>query len=69
MCLASVAYCSGGSLELVKSHSDIEIFRKATGASSVMLARAAMWNASVFSEGGLLPVERVMEDYLKYVSV
>lgn len=62
------AFPSGGSLELVKSHGDIEIFRKATGASSVMLARAAMWNPSVFSEAGLLPVERVMEDYLKYVS-
>lgn len=57
---------NGGSLELVKSHSDIQLFKKATGTSSVMLARAAMWNASVFSEGGLLPVERVMEDYLKY---
>lgn len=53
----------------MKSQGDIEVFRKATGASSVMLARAAMWNASVFSEGGPLPVERVMEDYLKYVSV
>ncbi|XP_075884877.1 tRNA-dihydrouridine(20) synthase [NAD(P)+]-like isoform X2 [Nelusetta ayraudi] len=57
---------NGGSLDLVKSQGDIEVFRKATGASSVMLARAAMWNASVFSEGGPLPVERVMEDYLKY---
>ncbi|XP_042372481.1 tRNA-dihydrouridine(20) synthase [NAD(P)+]-like, partial [Plectropomus leopardus] len=56
----------GGSLDLVKTHSDIEAFRKATGASSVMLARAAMWNASVFSSQGPLPVERVMEEYLKY---
>ncbi|KAG7232579.1 hypothetical protein INR49_001897 [Caranx melampygus] len=31
-----------------------------------MLARAAMWNASVFSRQGPLPVERVMEEYLKY---
>lgn len=53
----------------MKGHADIEVFRKATGASSVMLARAAMWNASVFSEGGPLPLERVMEDYLRYVSV
>ncbi|XP_039989482.1 tRNA-dihydrouridine(20) synthase [NAD(P)+]-like [Xiphias gladius] len=57
---------NGGSLDLVKSNADIEEFRKATGASSVMLARAAMWNASVFSSQGPLPVERVMEEYLKY---
>uniref|UniRef100_A0A671U3C6 Dihydrouridine synthase 2 n=1 Tax=Sparus aurata TaxID=8175 RepID=A0A671U3C6_SPAAU len=57
---------NGGSLDLVKTNADIEEFRKATGASSVMLARAAMWNASVFSNQGPLPVERVMEEYLKY---
>lgn len=60
--------CSGGSLDLVKTNGDIEEFRKAAGASSVMLARAAMWNASVFSNQGPLPVETVMEEYLKYVS-
>ncbi|RVE71484.1 hypothetical protein OJAV_G00052190 [Oryzias javanicus] len=57
---------NGGSLDLVKTYEDIEEFRRATGAASVMLARAAMWNASVFSTQGLLPVERVMEEYLKY---
>ncbi|XP_036964393.1 tRNA-dihydrouridine(20) synthase [NAD(P)+]-like [Acanthopagrus latus] len=57
---------NGGSLDLVKTNADIEEFRKATGASSVMLARAAMWNASVFSSQGPLPVERVMEEYIKY---
>lgn len=57
---------NGGSLDLVKTNSDIEEFRKATGTSSVMLARAAMWNASVFTSQGPLPVEKVMEEYLKY---
>ncbi|KAK2880607.1 tRNA-dihydrouridine(20) synthase [NAD(P)+]-like isoform X1 [Channa argus] len=57
---------NGASLDMVKTNSDIEEFRKATGTSSVMLARAAMWNASVFSSQGPLPVERVMEEYLKY---
>ncbi|XP_034391736.1 tRNA-dihydrouridine(20) synthase [NAD(P)+]-like isoform X1 [Cyclopterus lumpus] len=57
---------NGGSLDLVKTNSDIEAFRRASGASSVMLARAAMWNASVFMEGGPLPLEAVMEDYLKH---
>ncbi|XP_027891097.1 tRNA-dihydrouridine(20) synthase [NAD(P)+]-like isoform X1 [Xiphophorus couchianus] len=62
--LLSVA--CGGSLDLVKTNSDIEKFRKATGASSVMLARAAMWNPSVFCNQGPLPVEKVMEEYIKY---
>lgn len=53
----------------MKTHVDIEAFRKATGTSSVMLARAAMWNASVFSDKGPFPLEKVMEEYLKYVSV
>uniref|UniRef100_A0A8C4GU60 Dihydrouridine synthase 2 n=1 Tax=Dicentrarchus labrax TaxID=13489 RepID=A0A8C4GU60_DICLA len=57
---------NGGSLDLVKTNADIEVFRKAAGASSVMLARAAMWNVSVFSSRGPLPVESVMEEYLKY---
>ncbi|XP_056272689.1 tRNA-dihydrouridine(20) synthase [NAD(P)+]-like [Pseudoliparis swirei] len=57
---------NGGSLDLVKTNSDIAAFRAASGASSVMLARAAMWNASVFREGGPLPLEAVMEDYLRH---
>ncbi|XP_060933312.1 tRNA-dihydrouridine(20) synthase [NAD(P)+]-like [Limanda limanda] len=57
---------NGGSLDLVKTNADIEEFRRATGASSVMLARAAMWNPSVFASQGPLPVEGVMEQYLKY---
>lgn len=57
---------NGGSLDLVKTHADIEEFRNATGSSSVMLARAAMWNPSVFRSQGLLPVEQVMEEYIKY---
>ncbi|XP_068459954.1 tRNA-dihydrouridine(20) synthase [NAD(P)+]-like [Clinocottus analis] len=57
---------NGGSLDLVKSNGDIEAFRRASGASSVMLARAAMWNASVFRKRGPLPLEAVMEEYLKH---
>lgn len=53
----------------MKTNTDIEDFRAATGTSSVMLARAAMWNVSVFSKQGLFPVEKVMEEYLKYVSI
>ncbi|XP_064191914.1 tRNA-dihydrouridine(20) synthase [NAD(P)+]-like [Anguilla rostrata] len=57
---------NGGSLDLVKSHGDIRSFREAAGASSVMLARAAMWNPSVFRSQGALSLERVMEDYIRY---
>ncbi|KAF3855334.1 hypothetical protein F7725_023389 [Dissostichus mawsoni] len=53
-------------MDLVKTNADIEEFRKKTGSSSVMLARAAMWNVSVFSPSGPFPLEKVMEDYLKY---
>lgn len=66
--VAAALSCSGGSLDLVKTNADIQEFMQAAGTSSVMLARAAMWNASVFSSEGLLPVEKVMEEYLKYVS-
>ncbi|CAL8322835.1 tRNA-dihydrouridine(20) synthase [NAD(P)+]-like [Gadus morhua] len=57
---------NGGSLDMVKSFEDVAAFRSATGAAAVMLARAAMWNPSVFRRQGLLPVQTVMEDYLKY---
>lgn len=57
---------NGGSLDLVKTNADVAQFKRACGASSVMLARAAIWNASVFRSQGPLPLETVMEDYLKY---
>lgn len=60
--------CSGGSLDFVKTFDDIEKFRVATGASSVMLARAAMWNPSIFRQQGALSVETVMDKYIQYVS-
>ncbi|XP_057184836.1 tRNA-dihydrouridine(20) synthase [NAD(P)+]-like [Triplophysa rosa] len=57
---------NGGSLDSVKTFDDIEKFRVATGASSVMLARAAMWNPSIFRQQGALSVETVMDEYIKY---
>lgn len=33
-----------------------------------MIARAAMWNPSVFRQQGALPLDTVMEEYIKYVS-
>ncbi|XP_051546331.1 tRNA-dihydrouridine(20) synthase [NAD(P)+]-like [Myxocyprinus asiaticus] len=57
---------NGGSLELVKTFEDIENFRISTGASSVMIARAAMWNPSIFRQQGVLSTDKVMEEYIKY---
>jgi len=58
---------SGGSLD-VKQHAQIEAFKAQTGATSVMLARAAMWNPSVFRKEGLLPLEEVVKAYLLLVA-
>ncbi|XP_030060164.1 tRNA-dihydrouridine(20) synthase [NAD(P)+]-like [Microcaecilia unicolor] len=57
---------SGGSYDFIKEYPDIESFRKTTTASSVMVARAAMWNPSIFSKDGIVPLEEVMREYIKY---
>ncbi|XP_044126171.1 tRNA-dihydrouridine(20) synthase [NAD(P)+]-like isoform X2 [Bufo gargarizans] len=57
---------NGGSQELVREFQDMEAFRSVTGASSVMVARAAMWNPSIFRREGLLPLEDVMRDYITH---
>eukprot|EP00731_Ephydatia_muelleri_P026002 Em0018g102a len=55
---------NGGSGD-VKSYSDIAKLKQLTGCSSVMLARAAQWNMSVFRQEGPLPVSEVVKEYLK----
>ena len=55
---------NGGSLDIA-SHADIEPFRVLTGASSVMIARAAQWNLSVFRKGGALPQTEVAKEYMR----
>ncbi|XP_069495814.1 tRNA-dihydrouridine(20) synthase [NAD(P)+]-like isoform X2 [Ambystoma mexicanum] len=57
---------NGGSQDHIKQYADIQSFREATNASSVMLARAAMWNPSIFRKEGALPLEEVMQEYIKY---
>lgn len=56
---------NGGSKEIM-CYEDIEKFRQETGASSVMIARAAMWNCSIVRPEGVLPLDTVTEAYLKY---
>lgn len=55
---------NGGSKEILK-YSDILKFKKECGVSSVMLARAAQWNVSIFRKDGLLPIDDVIKAYLK----
>lgn len=55
---------NGGSRDM-ETYSDIMKFRESTGASSVMIARAAQWNVSIFNRSGPLDLESVMEEYLK----
>ncbi|XP_074737474.1 tRNA-dihydrouridine(20) synthase [NAD(P)+]-like isoform X2 [Strix uralensis] len=57
---------NGGSHDFIKEYMDIETFQKATAASSVMIARAAMWNPSIFRKEGFFPLKEVMRDYIKY---
>ncbi|KAM5262497.1 tRNA-dihydrouridine(20) synthase [NAD(P)+]-like isoform 1-T1 [Ctenodactylus gundi] len=57
---------NGGSHDHIQQHLDIENFRQATAASSVMVARAAMWNPSIFLKEGLRPLEEVMKKYIRY---
>uniref|UniRef100_A0A8C3S3G0 Dihydrouridine synthase 2 n=1 Tax=Chelydra serpentina TaxID=8475 RepID=A0A8C3S3G0_CHESE len=57
---------NGGSHDFIKEYTDIEDFQQATGASSVMIARAAMWNPSIFRREGLCPLKEVMQEYIKY---
>ncbi|XP_067905594.1 tRNA-dihydrouridine(20) synthase [NAD(P)+]-like isoform X5 [Heterodontus francisci] len=65
--VAAVAvHGSGGSQEIIKEFAGIEEFRRITNASSVMVARAAMWNPSIFRKEGLLPAEKVLKEYLSY---
>ena len=60
---------SGGSHDHIQGYLDIEDFRRATAASSVMVARAAMWNPSIFLREGPRPLEEVMQKYIRYVRI
>ncbi|XP_054856830.1 tRNA-dihydrouridine(20) synthase [NAD(P)+]-like isoform X2 [Eublepharis macularius] len=57
---------NGGSHDFIKEYSDLEAFQQATAASSVMVARAAMWNPSIFRKEGPQPLNNVIQEYIKY---
>jgi len=56
---------NGGSKE-IKKYEDIQKFKDNTKCSSVMLARAAQWDPSVFRKEGNLPLVEVMKEYTKF---
>ncbi|XP_050049246.1 tRNA-dihydrouridine(20) synthase [NAD(P)+]-like isoform X1 [Dermacentor andersoni] len=56
---------NGGSGEIA-CYEDIEHFRQATGAASVMLARQAESNCSIFRKEGKKPIDDVIQEYLAY---
>ncbi|XP_013107972.1 tRNA-dihydrouridine(20) synthase [NAD(P)+]-like isoform X2 [Stomoxys calcitrans] len=56
--------CNGGSRDIEK-YEDILKFRNLCGASSIMVARAAQMNVSIFRKGGLLPMDDLICKYLK----
>lgn len=55
---------NGGSNE-IKCHDDIIRFRDSCGVSSVMIARAAQTNVSVFRRDQPLPLDELIREYLK----
>jgi len=48
----------------INYYSDIEEFRRKSGASSVMIARSAMHNCSIFSKEGLIDQNQIISEYL-----
>ncbi|KAG0171070.1 tRNA-dihydrouridine(20) synthase [NAD(P)+]-like [Apophysomyces sp. BC1034] len=49
----------------VFTYEDIARVKEFTGASSVMIARGALCNPSIFSKEGFLPVEETVKSYIK----
>uniref|UniRef100_A0A6G1S6P8 tRNA-dihydrouridine(20) synthase [NAD(P)+]-like n=1 Tax=Aceria tosichella TaxID=561515 RepID=A0A6G1S6P8_9ACAR len=64
--LADIPMIANGGSNNIKSYADILRFKEKTGASSVMIARCAMRNASIFKPDNTLePIEDVIKGYLK----
>ena len=59
---------SGGS-NVIKNYADIDVFKKSCGVDSVMIARSAMWNCSVFRQEGNLQLDVVLKRFLELVRV
>ena len=51
----------------IKNLEDIEKFKEECGVTSAMVARAAMWNCSVFSKKGRADLDIVIKRFLEIV--
>lgn len=56
--------CNGGSRDIDK-YADILRFKETCGASSVMVARSAQQNMSIFRKAGNIPMDDVIKSYLR----
>jgi tRNA-dihydrouridine synthase 2 len=62
----TIPVIANGGSNNIKSYSDIVKFREKTGASSVMIARSAMKNPSIFKpDNQLEPIDNVVKEYLR----
>jgi tRNA-dihydrouridine synthase 2 len=57
--------CNGGSKDFIEKYEDINQFKELCGADSIMIARAAEWNVSIFRKEGKLPIMDIIKMYLK----
>lgn len=55
---------NGGSRDM-HTYEDLRKFQEACGADSVMVARAAQLNVSIFRKEGILPMDEVIDKYLR----
>lgn len=55
---------NGGSND-IECYADIEKFKNACGSTSVMIARMAQRNVSIFRKEGLIPIDQLVPAYLK----
>lgn len=58
-------YFSGGSKE-IETFEDVTKFKNITGCSSVMIARTAEKNCSIFKRDGKIELVTIIRDYLHY---
>lgn len=61
----SIPVIANGVSLMINTYKDIEKYRQETGCSSVMLARAAQWNPSIFRKEGRLSASEVITEYVK----
>lgn len=64
----SVPVIASGGSDNIQRHSDIFKFLESSGCDSVMIGKAAIVNCSIFRSQGLLPIECVVRDYMRFAT-